>query len=1344
MNFDISQGIGAATWQFNINGNDVLPAGTPFTSADGTTATSLGGIDFFSIDANNELYIDDLCYGEGFIGPNDPEPDVDNDGDGFTEAQGDCNDNNATIYPGAEEICDDGIDQDCDGSDCTTPPPPPGDDCSGSEIQDNFESYTDGAPIFENWWTDWGCGGGAGCALMASSAQARSGNLSGLIPGDGSTDAVLDLGNKIFGQWGLEFWMYIPAGKTAYYNLQGTVPIGSGEWVVGNIFFNQGGAAPGVGSIDDSALGAVEFTYPEGQWFPVVMNFDISLGIGAATWQFNINGNDVLPAGTPFTSADGTTATSLGGIDFFSIDANNELYIDDLCYGEGFIGPNDPEPDVDNDGDGFTEAQGDCNDNNATIYPGAEEICDDGIDQDCDGSDCTTPPPPPGDDCSGSEIQDNFESYTDGAPIFENWWTDWGCGGGAGCALMASSAQARSGNLSGLIPGDGSTDAVLDLGNKIFGQWGLEFWMYIPAGKGGYFNMQGTVPIGSGEWVVGNIFFNQGGAAPGVGSIDDSALGSVQFDYPEGQWFPVVMNFDISLGIGAATWQFNINGNDVLPAGTPYTSADGTTATSLGGIDFFSIDANNELYIDDLCYGEGFIGPNDPEPDVDNDGDGFTEAQGDCNDNDATIYPGAEEICDDGIDQDCNGSDCTTPPPPPGGIITTYVTKVLFDIGLEENCSGSTVTYEDFLGGPPEILNCGLTISNAGDGCYDQGELEIGFQISASNGSDTVSIPAGVLGNENPLAGAITFAEYTIIEFTPSVYAIAMDLWENNFPLTDIRVFGETGDLIETIQWDVPINTQVFLGMIADVPISKIEIQGEQDGGELIGNLYFGTCEALPDLDNDGDGFTEAQGDCNDNDATIYPGAEEICDDGIDQDCNGSDLSCDDVDNDGDGYTEAQGDCNDNDGTINPGADEICDDGIDNNCDGIIPVIGDLILESAIGTDSQNICSGDSIDEIIYSFSAEYTGVTVTGLPAGVSLNVASGIATISGTPIGDISTQTLYNYTVTTFGGGDCVDTNISGTITVNPNPFLLLTSDGGTDSQVICNGDQLEFIEYYLISGDDINPETTQVTGLPEGITFDINGGLFIQGTPSVDINVTTTYTYTISNYWFGECPGNDVTGSITIQPCDDIDNDGDGFTENQGDCNDNDTTIYPGAEEICDDGIDQDCDGSDCESEPCEISNPSNNFESGIQTSLGFIGANDFIISNNFTLMQINLNLFHTPETTISTVAITYYEDAGGVPGALIGSETLAPASQVVVGSNFGFPVSEVILDVSPVNFTEGTYWIGVAADSSTGELTAWETTSASSIGAESAISGDGGNSWGSGRADGVFILMGTCND
>ena len=185
------------------------------------------------------------------------------------------------------------------------------------------------------------------------------------------------------------------------------------------------------------------------------------------------------------------------------------------------------------------------------------------------------------------------------------------------------------------------------------------------------------------------------------------------------------------------------------------------------------------------------------------------------------------------------------------GIIATYVAKVLFDIGLDENCSEPTVTYEDFLGGPAGILDCGPIMSSDGDSCYAAGELQSGFQLLSSNGGNTVSIPAGAIGNTDPLAGAITFADFTIVEFTPNIYAVAMDIWENNAPLTDIRVYGESGDLIETIQVNVPVNIQVFFGMIADEPISRIEIQGEQDSGELIGNFYFGaTCEALSVNDN--------------------------------------------------------------------------------------------------------------------------------------------------------------------------------------------------------------------------------------------------------------------------------------------------------------------------------------------------------------------------------------------------------------------------------------------------------------------------------------------------------------
>ncbi|WP_406828748.1 PHB depolymerase family esterase [Microbulbifer sp. ARAS458-1] len=43
--------------------------------------------------------------------------------------------------------------------------------------------------------------------------------------------------------------------------------------------------------------------------------------------------------------------------------------------------------------------------------------------------------------------------------------------------------------------------------------------------------------------------------------------------------------------------------------------------------------------------------------------------------------------------------------------------------------------------------------------------------------------------------------------------------------------------------------------------------------------------------DSDGDGFSSGS-DCNDQDASINPAATEICDDGIDQNCSGSDLAC--------------------------------------------------------------------------------------------------------------------------------------------------------------------------------------------------------------------------------------------------------------------------------------------------------------------------------------------------------------------------------------------------------------------------------------------------------------------
>ena len=85
--------------------------------------------------------------------------------------------------------------------------------------------------------------------------------------------------------------------------------------------------------------------------------------------------------------------------------------------------------------------------------------------------------------------------------------------------------------------------------------------------------------------------------------------------------------------------------------------------------------------------------------------------------------------------------------------------------------------------------------------------------------------------------------------------------------------------------------------------------------------------------DADADGVDTCSGDCDDGDATSYPGATEMCD-GVDNDCVEG-IPSDEVDYDGDGYSECAGDCNEGDASVNPGGTEICD-GQDNDCDGTL------------------------------------------------------------------------------------------------------------------------------------------------------------------------------------------------------------------------------------------------------------------------------------------------------------------------------------------------------------------------------------------------------------------------
>jgi hypothetical protein len=143
-----------------------------------------------------------------------------------------------------------------------------------------------------------------------------------------------------------------------------------------------------------------------------------------------------------------------------------------------------------------------------------------------------------------------------------------------------------------------------------------------------------------------------------------------------------------------------------------------------------------------------------------------------------------------------------------------------------------------------------------------------------------------------------------------------------------------------------------------------------------------------------GAGYAAQDGDCDDNNVQIHPGAVEICD-GLDNDCNGStdeglqftdyyldgdndgygtgasNSYCDDP---GVGYAMQNGDCNDNNSAVNPNAVDIPNNGIDENCDG---VDGYLSLNE-VGSDFMTIKPNPVHDYTTFTYMGNMEDVILT------------------------------------------------------------------------------------------------------------------------------------------------------------------------------------------------------------------------------------------------------------------------------------------------------------------------------------------------------------------------------
>ncbi|SEA42353.1 gliding motility-associated C-terminal domain-containing protein [Pedobacter hartonius] len=175
-----------------------------------------------------------------------------------------------------------------------------------------------------------------------------------------------------------------------------------------------------------------------------------------------------------------------------------------------------------------------------------------------------------------------------------------------------------------------------------------------------------------------------------------------------------------------------------------------------------------------------------------------------------------------------------------------------------------------------------------------------------------------------------------------------------------------------------------------------------------------------------------------------------------------------------------------------------------------------ILRTSALRTVGQSVCINNAIENIVYTIS-NGTGAIVSRLPNGVMGTYLNGVFTLSGRP----TVSGIFNYTVTTRGG--CSSASLSGTITVNPNTTVQLTSAAPTAHQTVCINSDLRNITYQAA-----NATRLTATGLPNGVSGTYSKGVFtISGTPAA----LGTFNYLVTAT--GSCATVQLSGTITVNP-------------------------------------------------------------------------------------------------------------------------------------------------------------------------------------------------------------------
>ncbi len=615
---------------------------------------------------------------------------------------------------------------------------------------------------------------------------------------------------------------------------------------------------------------------------------------------------------------------------------------------------------LDVDGDGFSTAEGDCDDDDATVNPAMRESCD-GRDEDCDGE--------PDDgatrvwhaDADGDDHGDAGSSVTacEAPPAHIEDGTDCDDGDATVHPDAQEACDSVDNDCDGVTDEDVGLPAWPDADGDGFGDdEGLAMVCSLPAG-----------------WVeqAGDCDDNNDEAWPGheeaCDEEDNDCDGFVDEEVTRTAWLD--MDGD---GWGDA-------GGTVEACVTPvgYAERDGDcddldTLVNPDGLEVCDARDNDcDGLVDDADA--TVTGAPSWHPDVDGDGYGDREtvvmacvaptghlADGrDCDDARAAVHPSAVEACN-GFDDDCDGlvddadtavvgrtrgyedadedghADADAPLDAcvlPEGYLATaddcddrdddvFPGAVETADGADEDCDGTvdegTSAYDDDGDGFAERTgDCDDTDTDVRPGATET--------LDGVDEDCDGTVDEGTAGYDDDGDG-YTEAAGDCDDADPGVYPAAAEtpdgVDEDCDGLTDegTTVYDDDGDGFAEVAGDCDDTDRgTFPGAIETPDGVDEDCDGVVDDGTSA-------------RDDEGDGFAESAGDCDDADPDVHPGATETPD-GVDEDCDGlTDEGTIAYDDDGDGAAEVAGDCDDTDASVRPGATET-PDGVDEDCDGL-------------------------------------------------------------------------------------------------------------------------------------------------------------------------------------------------------------------------------------------------------------------------------------------------------------------------------------------------------------------------------------------------------------------------